>query len=53
MNAFRDDDGSIVGWRLMQKQYSLKDAANFQCALDYSHLLTVHIFFNGPAAGGK
>jgi hypothetical protein len=22
VNAFRDDDGSIVGWRLMQKQYS-------------------------------
>jgi hypothetical protein len=31
----------------------LKDAANFQCARDYSRLLTVHIFFNGPAAGGK
>jgi hypothetical protein len=24
----------------------LKEAANFQCALDYSHLLTVHIFFD-------
>jgi hypothetical protein len=23
---------------------TLKDADNFQCALDYSHLLTVHIF---------